>query len=192
MSLDSIHNKTAKLGLKRNPSLIIIAIITLNAFVTSANPTEMSNSDIANLKAAFIYNFTKYITWPNSDETKTFKIYVLGDSEIATSLQKVAQKKMINDKPIKIRNINNIQDSCSCQIVFVSESAITKISEIISKLGNQPILTIGDTPQLCEQGIMINFFMQSGQIKFEINTKRLGNSGLKVSSQLQKLARIVE
>lgn len=78
-----------------------------------------------------------------------------------------------------------------CHILFISESNANQIEEILSKLKNRATLTVSDTPGFCERGIMINFFSQGDMLKFEMNPGKLENAGLKVSSQLQKLARII-
>lgn len=167
--------------------ILLVGIMTANTGLP-----ENSDPDIENLKAAFIYNFTKYITWPDLENSDAFRIGVMGDSKIAKSLGQIASKKQVNNKPIKVYRIHTVQDFRGCQILFVSSSEKDQISEILSALGQKTILTIGDTPGFCERGIMINFFIQGGMVKFEMNSTRLESVGLKASSQLQKLARIVE
>jgi len=170
----------------------LIFVLFMGVMAIEAGLPENSESDIENLKAAFIYNFTKYITWPDMENRNTFKIGVIGDSEIAKSLGQIASKKQVNNKPIKVYRIHSVQDFRDCQILFVSSSEKDRISEILSALGQKTILTIGDTPGFCEYGIMINFFIQGGLVKFEMNSTRLERVGLKARSQLRKLARIVE
>ncbi len=167
---------------------IFVAFIILPA--SPVNP-ESPDSDIDDLKAAFIYNFTKYIKWPIPNINNTFKIGVLGDSEVIVSLQKLATKKLVDNKPIEIVHFDSFQNLRFCHILFISESENQNIAEILSALGNNATLTIGDSPDFCERGIMINFFLQNEMVKFEMNPASLENAGLKVSSQLQKLARIV-
>jgi hypothetical protein len=103
----------------------------------------------------------------------------------------LAEKKLANDKSIEVHHFKTIQDLQDSQILFISASEKEQIGAILSTLGNKPILTISDTPGFCERGIMINFFMQGDMVKFEMNPVKLESAGLKASSQLQKLARIV-
>ena len=168
---------------------IFVAFIILPARTAlSVSP----DSDIEDLKAAFIYNFTKYIKWPTPNINSAFKIGVLGDSEVIVSLQKLATKKLVDNKPIEIIHFEVFQDIKFCHILFISESENQNIAEILTALGNNPTLTIGDSPDYCERGIMINFFLQNEKVKFEMNPVILENIGLKASSQLQKLARIIQ
>jgi len=174
-----------------------IVLSVLMVLITSlvAGTAAPQNSDIEtdNLKAAFIYNFTKYITWPDSEGYPEFRIGVLGYSKITESLEKVASKKTVDGKSIEVYHFSTIQNLVPCQILFVSSSEKDNIPEIISALKNSPTLTltIGDTDGFCERGIMINFFSQNSTIKFEMNPVSVKNAGLIASSQLQKLARIV-
>jgi hypothetical protein len=170
-------------------SLLVIGVIDL--VPVKAGSPENSETDIDQLKTAFIYNFTKYIIWPDRNQAKTFKIGVLGKSNIVAPLQELAEKKLANDKSIEVHHFKTIQDLQDSQILFISASEKEQIGAILSTLGNKPILTISDTPGFCERGIMINFFMQGDMVKFEMNPVKLESAGLKASSQLQKLARIV-
>jgi hypothetical protein len=170
-------------------SLLVIGVIDLVP-VKAVSP-ENSETNIDQLKTAFIYNFTKYIIWPDRNQAKTFKIGVLGKSNIVAPLQELAEKRLANDKSIEVHRFKTIQDLQDSQILFISASEKEQIGAILSTLGNKPILTISDTPGFCERGIMINFFMQGDMVKFEMNPVKLESAGLKASSQLQKLARIV-
>jgi len=151
-----------------------------------------TDSDIENMKVAFIYNFTKYIKWPNLDNDHVFKIGVLGDSDIIISLQELAAKKLVANKPIEVIHFDTVQDLKYCHILFISESENQQVTEILSMQRNKATLTVGDSKGFCEQGVMINFFLQDGMVKFEMNPSRVENAGLKASSQLQKLARIIQ
>ncbi len=172
----------------RLTTLVSVCIALLSVNARSSSP---SAADIDQLKAVFIYNFTKYITWPDTARITTFKIGVLGDSDILDPLQQLAVKKMINNKPIEVCHFESLSHLHACQILFISPSVRVPIPDILNQLGNQATLTIGDAPGLCKQGVMINFFQQSDMVKFELNPHRLAAAGFQVSSQLQKLAQIV-
>ena len=167
---------------------VLIACGQLTADIPPVNPPA-DESD--NLKAVFIYNFTRYITWPAETQNTDFTIGVLGDSKIIFPLQQLAAKKRVGDQPIAIHLFKRPQELIPCHILFISASEQHRITDIINLLAKKTVLTIGDTPGYGEHGVMINFFLQSDQIKFELNPASLERSGLKASSQLQKLARII-
>lgn len=175
-----------------NKILKLIGAILLSGIIgIDIGFSSGSNGEIYNLKAAFIYNFTKYITWPYLDKSPTFKVGVIGDSQIIESLREMAKKKQVSDKAIEVLHFNNPNEIQYCHILFVSSSLADSLKPILFNLKRRAVLTIGDTPGFGDSGLMINFYMHENAIKFEVNTAKLETAGLKVSSQLLKLARII-
>lgn len=173
----------------------ILSLFIFFAFIIHLAGTALPaspDSKIEDLKAAFIYNFTKYIKWPIPNINNSFKIGVLGDSPVIASLQKLASKKLVDNQPIEIIYFEAFQDLKFCHILFISESENKNFADILAALGENATLTISDSPDFSERGIMINFFIQDEMVKFEMNPTRVENAGLKASSQLQKLARIIQ
>ncbi|HNZ36418.1 MAG TPA: YfiR family protein [Candidatus Marinimicrobia bacterium] len=170
----------------------IVCFLILSFSFIYANLPFNSESEINDLKAAFIYNFTKYITWPDLERNKVFFIGVIGNSDIVNSLRRVAEKKFVKNIPIRVAHYQSVDDLRYCHILFISASEKNQLDPILAKLKKRKTLTIGDTPGFCESGVMINFFMQEDRLKFEMNLAKLESAGLKASSQIKKLARIVE
>jgi len=117
---------------------------------------------------------------------------VIGNSDIVNSLRRVAEKKFVKNIPIRVAHYQSVDDLRYCHILFISASEKNQLDPILAKLKKRKTLTIGDTPGFCESGVMINFFMQEDRLKFEMNLAKLESAGLKASSQIKKLARIVE
>lgn len=143
------------------------------------------------MKAVFIFNFTKYINWTNSDTSGTFEIAIIGNSNIINPLKKIAKNKLINKKQIKIISCKDIQDINTPHILFISTSEKKNLDKILQKVKNKNILTISDVKGFANKGVTINFVMVKGKIKFEINTHAIESAGLQISSQLLKLAILV-
>jgi hypothetical protein len=170
--------------------IVLFYIILINFQSSLFAQKEMGGE--YNLKATFIYHFTKYIKWTDSDSTKDFKIAILGDSDIITPLKKIANMRTVNNRKILIKHFNNIQDIDTCQILFISASKKNELQVILKKAEHKNILTISDSKGFAHKGVAINFVISEGKIKFEINNRALKRTGLQVSSQLQKLAILVE
>jgi len=130
--------------------------------------------------------------WPQIDKSPIFIIGILGKDEIISSFQQMAEKKLVGNLPIQIRHYESLQDVKYCHILFIAESEKNQLDSILNKVAKRNILTIGDTAGFCKRGVMINFFIQNDMIKFEMNPAKMESSGLKASSQLLKLARIIE
>lgn len=168
---------------------LLINIIALPLLALENDNKETNLED--NIKAVFIYNFTKYIQWPNSDTSRTFEIAIIGDSNIIIPLKEIAEKKLVDNRKIEIKHCQDIQDINMCHILFISASENKRLHEILQKVKNRNILTISDCNGFAEEGVAINFVIIEGKVKFEISSGAINNAGLKVSSQLLKLAILV-
>ena len=144
------------------------------------------------IKAAFVYNFTKYIEWVDDDTTDSFEIGIIGDSDIIFPLQEIAEKQLVNNRKIEVIHFQGIQDINSCNILYISASEADELRDILKKIDGRNILTISDSNGFANEGVAINFVIVEGKIKFEINSNAINQAGLQVSSHLLKLAILVE
>ena len=143
------------------------------------------------IKAAFVYNFTKYIEWVDDDTTDSFEIGIIGDSDIIFPLQEIAEKELVNNRKIEVIHFQDIQDINSCNILYISASEADELRDILKKIDGRNILTISDSTGFALKGVAINFVIVEGKLKFEMNSNVINEAGLKVSSQLLKLAILV-
>jgi hypothetical protein len=147
-------------------------------------------------KAAFIYNFTKFVEWEKMDANaaSTFMIGVIGDSPIHQPLLDLAASKTINNKKIEVvKCIATNPATCRCQILFVPATVTTKeFKDFLSELATKNVLIISERKGFLDQGSAINFLIMENRIKFEINMNSLNKSNLKASSQLLKLASTIQ
>ena len=141
------------------------------------------------LKAAFIYNFTKYIDW-NSGNAEEFTIGIIGNSSIYEPLNEIASTKMAGNKKIVIRRFNTPDEITDCNILFIPSDNPYSIFSILSHT-TKGMLTISETPGYAKMGTCINFVVNKDKLKFEANVKSIFDAGLKASSQLLKLAILV-
>ncbi len=173
--------------------LCIILLINSIVFsvIVSGNVNEVVSLE-DKLKAVFIYNFTKYIQWANNDTSGTFKIGVIGDSEIIIPLKEIGEKELVNNKKIEIKHCQNIWDIKDCNILFISASEKNQLQDILNKVEYENILTVSDSSGFAYEGVAINFVIVEGKLKFEINSNAINKAGLQVSSHLLKLAILIE
>ena len=143
-----------------------------------------------NLKAAFVYNFTRYINWGPFAPENEFVIGIVGQSPIYEPLQEIAKTKTINDKKILIKTFNTPHDITSCNIIYISRNSPFPLDTILAKI-NSGILTISEEKDYARLGTAFNFVLVKDKLRFESNIRALNSTGLKVSSQLLKLAIIV-
>jgi uncharacterized protein DUF4154 len=170
----------------------IILLITAITLVGSSS-FMLSQSDTQEyiLKAAFLYRFTDYVDWGNTNGGDDFTIAVLGKSEITPPLIEIAKEKKAQGKRIIIKEYDDVNDISSCQVVFVSNNYKADIESVVAKLGDKPILLIAEQPDACAKGADINFQLSDNKLKFEININAAAGAGLKISSQLLQHAILV-
>jgi hypothetical protein len=145
----------------------------------------------SDLKAVFVYNFTKYIEWEAGNTNKDFTIGVIGPSMITESLNEIAKTNTIKNKKIIIRAFSKPDDIAGCDLLFISKNTLYSLASILSKTG-KGILTVSEEPGFAKRGTALNFVVMSSKLKFEVNLKALDTAGLKAGSQLLKLAIIID
>lgn len=147
------------------------------------------------IKAAFLLNFAQFVEWPESAFSGTdapLCIGVLGDDPFGPALEEVLRGESIRNHKLTLRRSNRIEDLANCQMVFVSPSENKRVQEILAKLDSHPVVTVSEIAGFAKQGGMINFYSEQNKVRFEINPVSAVKSGLKISSQLLRLGKIVE
>lgn len=163
----------------------------LAALALLATPTQASSQagEYA-LKAAFLYQFTKYVSWP-AESDGPVSICVLGDDPFGSVLDETLADKSTQGRSLVARRIRSAADGSSCRILFVSRSAQSSLAETLAVLGDQPTLTVADTAGFPSRGGMINLKLENDRIKLEVNPGNAERVGLKIRSELLRLADVV-
>lgn len=141
------------------------------------------------LKTLFIYNFTKYIQWPNENEKGQFIIGVFGQSNIIQEMEEYYKERKVGKQDIFVKRITSIHKVADCHILFVPDNNIKRLKEIKPKLINTPLLIIADVKGSINKGADIAFNEKNGALGYSINQKQMENKGLKISSMLIKLSK---
>lgn len=142
------------------------------------------------LKAAFIYNFTKYIDWDTDNADDNFVIGVIGTSPVTEVLMQVAKTNTTKNKKIVIKVFIKPEEIGHCNVLFIPSRIPFSLKSILDKVG-KGVLTISEDTDYAKQGTAINFIIKEDKLKFEANVNTINAAGLKASSQLLKLAIIV-
>lgn len=165
--------------------------IYLLVILTGFSGKLQSEAEEYTLKAAFIYNFTKYIEWDATSQEEEFIIGVLGDSPINRPLAEIARTKSVNGKRIVLTKFSSPDKITFCHVLFISRNASFPLNEIVEK-SSKGTLLVSEKAGSAIRGAAVNFIIVNNNLKFEVNTKTINSAGLKASSQLLKLAIIVD
>jgi hypothetical protein len=145
------------------------------------------------LKAAFLYNFAKFVDWPPgsfASAVAPFRLCVLGLDPFGSELDSTLEGKSVNGHPIALVRNAGEEDVTQCHVVFVAGSEASRLSRLLGRLP-AGVLTVADLPRFAEHGGMIGFVMAGSRVNFEINPEAAEKARVRISSKLLKLAKIV-
>jgi hypothetical protein len=154
----------------------------------SASPSEYE------VKAAFLFHFASYVEWPPEGlppADQPFVVGVLGEGPLAGAVESTLRGKSSLGRPLTVRRLARAEDALHVQVLVVEDSMRDELGAVLRVLGDAPVLTVADLPRFAESGGMIEFVVRDRRVRFEVNLPRAQKAGLKLSSQLLKLATIV-
>ncbi len=170
------------------PAIAILLILTtLSLHAQAASPTEYD------VKAAYLFNFMRFVEWPSGalNEEGVLHICVLGEDPFGGALDATLAGAKIAGRNVTAVHIAEPEESRQCRILFISSSEDSRLREILLALDGAPVLTVSDVPHFVERGGMIQFTLDRGKVRFEINLAVSSSAGLVLSSDLLKLAKRV-
>lgn len=170
--------------------LLVVALVALAPHRTLTAST--SSATEYEVKAAFLYSFAKYVEWPDGAVTEEpFLIGVLGQDPFEQALDVTLQGKSILGHRVAVARFARLDEALRSHILFVAGSDAREQDPVLKALQGRPILSAGESEGFAERGGIVGFRTQDNRVRFEINLRRAEESGLKISSQLLKLATIV-
>lgn len=143
------------------------------------------------VKAAFLYNFAKFVSWPETQSrSDRFVVGVLGADPFGEVLEQILAEKSVGGSSIEVRRFASPGDLTPCQILFVSRSEDVSVERILESLPNGT-LTVGESRAFKKAGGMIRFVLLGGKVRFEIDQTAAERRGLEISSKLLSVASAV-
>ena len=150
-------------------------------------PTEQE------VKAAYLYNFAKYVEWPTSASPEPqWVIGVLGDADFGDVLEKTLSGKSVRERPFVARRLQDPQEAAHVHILFIGAAEAPRLPAILKSLEASRALTVSDIDGFAEKGGMIGFRIDGKKVRFDISPQTATRAGLRISSQLLALARVVQ
>jgi YfiR/HmsC-like len=174
-------------------TLRLVAVIFLGMLLTPRARTE--EIEEYKVKAAFIYNFAKFVEWP----PQVFKtpegpivVCVLGHNPFGSALEEVIRGKSIDGRAFAFRQVADSEEANTCQVLFVSSAEGKRFHAVCGNLNPEGILTVGEEQGFATGGGVINFKLDGGRVRFEINVGAAERAQLHISSKLLGVAQIVK
>lgn len=166
-------------------------LVALALFLSGAPPVFAAESPTEyQVKAAYIYNFAKFINWPEStfhDAKAPLVIGVLGTNYFNGALTPLSAKRVRN-RGIEIKYFKTLAEVKNCHLLYISKSEEQNRSRILKKLATRPILTVGDFDNFVQLGGIIQFVTRRDRLRFSINLAVASQNNIQIEAQLLSLA----
>jgi len=169
--------------------LMLLLSLLLTPHGSHAQNSQPSEYQV---KAAFIFNFAKFVEWPPgafADARSPLLIGILGESPFGTDFEQAVRGKTLNNRPVTVKECRTTEEARKCHVLFISTSEKARLKEIFKDLASTNILTVGETEDFIKDGGMIRFFWEGNKIRFEISGDVAKKAGLKIDSKLLSLGR---
>ena len=140
------------------------------------------------VKAAFLYNFAKFVEWPDPRGRAPFVIGVLGDDPFGDVLEQTVTGKTVKSREFAVRRLADAAEAPRVDILFIASSEKSRLPEVLGRLRGSSVLTVGDTDNFVGRGGMVGFRTNGNVVRFDINLRAATRAGLRISSQLLRLA----
>jgi hypothetical protein len=145
------------------------------------------------VKAFFLSNFTRYVEWPAQSfhsPQDPIVICVLGQNPFAGALEEATRGKLVEGRALLVRQVSEIQPPCRCHVLFVSAPERKRFRSTAGVIKGSGVLTVGEMQGFLGDGGVVNFKVEEGKVRFEINMEAAGEERLHISSKLLRLAQI--
>ena len=190
------HNtEGSEVGIFRSRLLLSGIAAMLGALVASASlAAQAPKPSEFQVKAAYIYNFGKFVRWPASspaNQNSSFAFCVLGDDPLSAVLQSTLTGQSLGGRPVSVKRIAKPQDARDCRILSIGATEESHLRVILAALDQASVLTVSDIPDFSKRGGMIQFVLDGDRVRFEINRTNAEDAGLILPSELLKVAMAV-
>lgn len=174
---------------------IIKRVYTVAAMVLLGclNTVQIHASDVTKadkVKAAIVYKLTKFVAWP--EKKQTLALCIIGSGAINSELLKINHKFSMGRRISVTHKNSSAPLGKLCDLVYIHNTKPQVVADIFKKLKNKPVLTISDSENFVYRGGIIGLFRTGNRIQFAISESATKSAGLSISSQLTRLARVVE
>ncbi|MES1262014.1 MAG: YfiR family protein, partial [Acidobacteriota bacterium] len=170
----------------------VLGLFVILGCLVAGSPDEMI--DEYKVKAAFIFNFAKFVQWPAAsfqNAKQPTAICVLGQDPFGGWLTSTLAGRDIEGRPFTVRNLTGARQVAGCHVLFMGSSEDRRLPAVLAEIRTPGTLTIGESSAALDSGVMIVFRLEGGKIRFDINLDAAERADLRISSRLLSLARSV-
>ncbi len=198
-ALVDIHRLTQRIAVWRRRLRMAVWVLAILAGVSLGSAVEAHDSTrIDRVKAAFVLNIARFVAWPadsRADHGERLQLCLYRNPAVEQAMTSIDGQK-VSGRVIEIRRIERLAANESCNILLIDSDALPDFQSELPPDFDRPMLTIADlteggTNGIPRTGIIVSLVRNGARIGFEINLERSRQTGLRMSSELLKLANIV-
>ena len=171
---------------------IAVALACLHVAVPPNTHAQDAHSEYQ-VKAAYLFNFLKFVQWPEdafADPLAPIVIGIVGDDPFGDVLPQVITGKTVQGRDLVIRKYRAGESMRGSHILFINASEKKRIPQLLSSLRGSSVLTVADMDGFLDEGGMIQFLLENDHVRFAINLDAATRARLKISSKLLSVARV--
>lgn len=187
-----LRSRRARRGRARRTVIALAASLLAGAGLAHPAPSAIEEYAV---KAAFLLNFARFVEWPEDSfatAESPMRICVLGEDPFGAVLDRTIDGQLVSGRRVEAARTADAEELAECQVAFVSRSERSRIDAVIARVADAPVLTVSEVDGFAGRGGTINFFLDTQRVRFEVNPAAASRSGLRISSELLRLGRIVE
>ena len=175
----------------RRIRMVTAALAAAVLLVTPTIRAQSPRADAEGVKAAFLYNFTKFVEWPSSAfaaASSPFVVCAYADAGFRKKLEEILQGEHVRGRPITVATLDG-EDARGCHLLYFSKDESARQARILPGLRQAPVLSVGEGRPFLEQGGLIAFVLENDRVRFALSKRGADTAGLTISSQLLRVAR---
>jgi YfiR/HmsC-like len=158
--------------------------------VSSVQPASAQGGLESEVKAAFVYNFIKFIEWPPDAITgESFRVCLLGEDSFGGALERAVRGDNVDGHAIAVEPVPADGPFSTCQILFVPRAHSRRTAAVARALSGAPVLLVGESDDFLKAGGVINLVVEGGHVRFDVGLAQAASHGLRISSKLLRVAR---
>lgn len=172
--------------LRRALSTLLLAI----AIAASLAPASAAQVGEADVKAAYLFNFTRFVEWPDGTppDADPFRLCVIADPAMTALIEQTMMGEAVKGRPSETAVPASIEEARRCQILFVGRTEMSRARPMLAALRDHPVLTVSDAARFADTGGMIEFMRVDEHVRFRVNVEAAKRSRITISSRLLRVA----
>jgi hypothetical protein len=174
--------------------MLVGLLVAVERACEAAAPAPLTGSLERKVKAAYLFNFAKYLDWPAGafpSAQAPIIIGILGQDPFGQIIEQTIAKRRVGPRPVVLQRGKQVTELTNCHILFIASSEKDGLSKVLATLKGKHALTVSEIPQFCSNGGMLTFVIDHEVVRFEINLDNAEEAGLKISARMLTTAKAV-